>query len=298
MNTGFVNALHNPGFDFWDYGNGPFTAAGYTASRWKMALTGTPTVSVAPVANSSSISIPKWIRGRNMLQINLSSYNPSTQNVSIFQNIERGERLSYSTAIFSGIAYGPAGQHFYVSINGKYQRVDTKGDDGGVPIGTHFTFTESVYVQATEYITVEVFSRPSATGVYSIAFAQVEFHDADTYPSAFELRNPSIERTLLNRYVYPVTRGHFGFGDGATSFLSSINFPVPMRTTPTFTALLTASCVINNLSSGATVSAATPTYTIGTANTTGCRMKIDGFTATTAIPYMLNSSIGVMTADY
>lgn len=297
MSTGFRNTLMNPGFDFWDYGVGPFAVAGYTSTRWKLALAGAPVVSVTKGTTSSSLALPKWLRGQSNLTIAVNTYTPATDDITIQQRVDIGGRLGERRLALSIVAAGPAGASFSVSIDGTRHRIYTKGlDGGGEDILTHACIYEVIDAVATSDMPIEIFAEPSGTGTFKVMFAQLEFTDGIAAP--FELRTRSTERMLLSRYIHPIGRGLFGIGDGATGFLSSVRFPTEMRVNPTWRPILTSNITINDLSSGGVVNAATPTYTVTLANTFGARVKITGFTATTAIPYMLSSEIGFFDADY
>lgn len=300
MITGFKNALLNPDFSFWDYGVGPFTVSGYTASRWKMALTGAPTVSVSQGTNGATTATPKWLRGRPNLSVNVTGYTAGADTITITQRIEAGERFGQQNLILSGVASGPAGAHFYVTINGNAHKVSTEGDSGGVPILTHFVFSQVIDDPSTEYIPVDIFTRPSATGLYRLHFAQQEFSEVASEPSPFEIRAKATERMLLNRYVYPIPVGLSGIASSTSNFAAPVPFPVEMRTAPTFKGLLTANVNVNLLSSGGAQTAASPTYSSST-HAQGARLVILGYAAalTAGSQYYLGTAgVGVYDADY
>lgn len=300
MITGFRNALLNPGFDFWDYGAGPFTVSGYTASRWKLALTGAPTVSVAKGTNDATTATAKWLRGRSNLEITVSAYNPAADTITITQRMEAGERFGQQNAVLSGIACGPAGEHFYVSVDGHAHKIETQGQSGGVDIPTHFSIAQVIDDPVNEYIPVEIFSRPSATGTFKIQFAQLEFNEYASQPAAFELRNTATERMLLNRYVFPVPVGQPGIASSTSNFAMAIPFPVQMRTTPVFRGLLTANVNANLLSSGGATTSAAPTYS-ASLHTQGARLVITGYAAALtagSVYYLGTAGVGIFDADY
>lgn len=300
MITGFVNALINPGFRFWDYGEGPFTVSGYTASRWKMALTGAPTVSVARGTTSSSSNLPKWLRGRDHLAITVSAFNPAADTITITQRQEYGDMFGEQNTILSGIAFGPAGEHFYVSVEGHDFKVETQGVDGdGIDIPTHFAFPCVITDPATAYVSVECFSRPSATGDYKLAFVQLEYSEYASDPSPFEIRNYAVERQLLNRYVFPVPVGQPGIASTTSNFAMAIPFPVEMRTTPTFSLLKTNVNAILLSTAAAVNTAAAGSATAIHAE--GARLVITGFgglLTAGSVYYLGTEGVGIFTADY
>lgn len=295
MQIGFINTLLNPGFDFWDYGAGPFTVSGYTASRWKLNRTGSPTVSIQKGSTPSDTSIAKWIRGTNCLDINVSAINPG-DNVQVRQIVSNGTRLGNQTFSLSGIAFGPDGASFYVGFNNFFKKVTTKG--ANVPV--KFEFIESIDDPATQ-LSVDCFDSPSQTGLFKIAFIQLEALRIEARPSSFELRNAGLERGLLNRYVFPVRAGQT-FVSSTTSAFAAVEFPVEMRVTPTYRALKSADIAISSVTTGTSNPSTAPiTNTASGISTTGARVALqNGWTglANGSLNRLETDYIGLFEADY
>lgn len=303
MNTKFVNALHNPQFAFMDYGAGPFTTSGYTASRWKMTITGSPSVSVSQGTNGSTSATERWYREKTNLSINVSSYTAASDTIVIRQHVEDSAALDERIMTLSGIAFGPSGQHFYVGVGNNFQKVDTLGQSGGVDVPTHFSFTLTVPAQPTAFLAVDIFTRPSSTGTYKIAFAQLQVGSMETGVAPFELRSPETERRIMARYVHPVPANISGVTSTTSAFFG-VPFPVPMRTMPTYTALKTA---IGDLSLVSLTGGVSSTSTVLTNHATsdmtasGARLALqNGWSGLTngGATMLATSGIGVFSADW
>lgn len=303
MINGFSNAALNPGFDQWDLGVGPFSANGYTATRWKLALTGTPSVSIQPGTNDSSAVTPKWLQGRTNMTINVTAYNPATDSIQLRQRIEQGKRFGEQCVILSGIAAGPAGAHFYVAVDNQHFKVETQGQDAGIDVLTHFSFAFTIGAQAQEFLPVDAFARPSTTGTFKLLFNQPEFSEFAAEPSPFELRNPGLERLLLNRFVYPLPRGLVGVGNAAgTGIVLAVPFPTTMLVNPNFRLLKTTGVALMPMATGSSVtSSSTITASSTLASQTGARLALSaGWSALTpgALYMLATDGVGVYDADY
>lgn len=373
MLTAFKNAAMNPLFSLWDYGVGPWAVTGYTATRWKLIRTLTPTISARQTTVDASTAVDKWLRGQNALLLDVPTL-AAGENAEIRQYQEAGNRHGRGLVNMKVMIAGPTGRTVKVGFNGNTTTVKASGISGSVSAAstaqsggastiqlantesavdgalvgkyielvggtgngqirkitayTGATRTATVdaawltqpnnttsykwgsnwipqYVEyqatmddpAQEYVTIDPISSPQQ-GSWLIAAVQLEYVHNAPIASPWEIRPQHVERVLCNRYVLPVGYGQFGMGDGATSFLTSVRFPVQMRVAPTFVSQVAANATINLISSGGLVTAATPTYTVTLIQSLGARMKIDGFSATTANPYMLSSAVGIFDADY
>ncbi|CAB3931656.1 hypothetical protein [Achromobacter insolitus] len=302
MINGFVNALLNPGFDYWDFGVGPFTTNNvYTASRWKLALTGTPDVSIQPGTNDGSAVTPKWLRGRPNMTINVNAYNPATDSIQLRQRVEQGTRFGEQCVVLSGIAAGPAGAHFYVAVDNQHFKVETQGQDAGIDVLTHFSFAFTIGAQAQEFLPVDGFTRPSSTGTFKLLFDQAEFSEFFAEPSPFELRNPATERMLLNRYVYPLSRGMVGTTT-TTGVHLAVPFPTAMRINPNFRLLKTTGVDLTSMTAGTTTSSSSTinASSTGVSQTGGRLSLLNGWAGLTngGQSMLATDGIGVYDADY
>jgi hypothetical protein len=293
MKTTFINAVMNPDFSFWDYGTGPFTGSGATASRWKMTKTGNPTVSVQKGITPSDSSIPKWLRGVPCMDIAITTLSAG-DDVQVRQIVENGEKLGNQLFALSGVAFGPDGASFYVGFSNFYKKVITKGDN--VPV--RFCFTEAISDPATT-LSVDAFMSPSTTGTFKLAFIQLEALKQDALPSPFQLRNQAIERQLLNRYVYPVGVG-ISLRSSTVSAFGGIRFPVPMRIIPTFKPLITTGVKIQDVISGVESASGNVGYAASVTENGGRLSLTNGWSGlTNGSVHMLNTeNIGVFDADY
>jgi hypothetical protein len=295
MRGELTNLLLNPDFSFWDFGTSSVTTNGYTASRWKLLLTGSPSVSVGKGAASSDGAVPKWIRGTDCVNINVSSIS-SGEDIKLRQIVENGTRMGEQVFALTGVAFGPSNGHFYVGFNSYYQKVATKGPNEPA----YFSMIEAINNPPTE-LSVDAFSSPSTTGLYKIAFIQLEALKPGQSPSPFELRNPAFERTLLNRYVYPISSGQLFFS-GTSSVYAGIQFPTEMRAAPVYRPRLTSGILIKNIvSSAENTSGVSTIQTATNINEKGARLLIsNGFSGLTNgdAHLLLTNNIGVFDADY
>lgn len=303
MKTGFVCAALNAGFSHWDFGVGPFTADGYTATRWKRASSGSPSISIERGVNDNLASTPKWLQNQPYMIIDVNAFNPATDTIQLRQRLEQGGRFGEQCVILSGMAAGPAGGAFYAAIHNQSFKVETKGQEAGVDILTHFNIAFTVGLQDMEFMPIDVFTRPSSTGRYKLFFAMPEYSEYLAEPSQFELRNPGLERVLLNRYAYPLPRGITGVANAAgTGIVFGVPFHTTMRVNPNFRLLKTTGVDLVPLIAGPKV---TSSGTISSASTepsqNGARLALsNGWTGLTpgALYMLATDGVGLYDADY
>lgn len=293
MRTPRVNALINGEFRFWDYGAGPFTANGRTASLWTMILTGTPGVSVAPGVNANDSATPKFLRSRANLSINVTELDPG-ENVRVSQLVEEGNRFGRQMMILSMIVSGPDGESFFCAIDGHAKKITTRGPDSAGANLVHVTHRQVIPDIAATTLAVDIFTRPSAAGLFKIHIAQLCLLVTEVDPLPWELRNAAEERALLNRYVYPVSAGNQGVSSTVSLFLG-IRFPSPMQATPTYVPRKTAAGAIDTVhltASTKTTSTGTTGHTATDITPNGCRLALtNGWTG------LVNGSAQVLATD-
>lgn len=292
MLPGFTNHLINPDFSFTDFGTTSRSTDGYVVPRWKIALTGAPTVTAIPSTLPADIGQPKWLRGKAGLTVNATAL-AAGQRVRLTQRIEAGERFSRQAARVTVVLYGPDGGKVRYGIGSTYRTVTTRGATAAVTA----TYTETVDDPTTEYLEAGI--EPLTTGAYQIAFVQVDWPDDLTAPPSLELRSRQIERTLLDRYVYPLRRGMY-VATASTTQMIPANFPTEMRIAPTL-AYTAASLQIAELRAGTVSTVTSPAVTVLDAGVGGCRVRITGtldtIPAATDGIFLTGGGI-VLTADY
>jgi hypothetical protein len=298
------NLLLNPLFEFWDYSTS-ISISGYSANRWKLTRSGgtPPTVTVSQGTTDNSSDTPLWYRNKSCLQIALSNLGSSDPNTQIRQTIEMGTRFTTSMLALSMIVHGPSDGEFQAGFNNQLRTVLTKGQNSGVDIPTFVRMIQPLNTVAST-LSCDIFTNPSQTGTYKIVAAQLEVLDKDLQPSKWLIRDPALERMLLNRFCFPIDAGHQGVSSTTSVFLAT-KFPVPMRTTPSYTAKLTATNALSStaLTTGtATLSAAgTTTHTATDITPNGARLALtSGWSGLTngAACMLGTDGIGYFDADF
>jgi hypothetical protein len=298
------NLLLNPLFEFWDYSTS-IAISGYTANRWKLTRSGgtPPTVTVSRQTTDNTSATPLWYRNQYCMQIALTNLGSSSPNTKISQTVEMGTRFTTEQLALSMIVFGPSTGVFQAGFNNQLQTVRTEGQNGGIDIPTFVRIVGPLNTVAST-LAVDIFTNPSATGTYKIVAAQLEVLDKDMQPSKWLIRDPALERMLLNRFCYPIDAGHQGVNNTTDMFLG-IKFPTPMRTTPSYTALKTASSALSNINlitgTATASSAGTTTHAANNINTNGARLALTAGWAglTNGADCMLGTdAIGYFDADY
>lgn len=298
------NLLLNPQFEFFDYSTS-IAISGYAANRWKLTRSGgtPPTVTMAQGTTDNSTATPLWYRNKSCLSVDLSALGSSSPNTQIRQTVEMGTRFTTEMLRLSMLVHGPAGGAFQAGFNNQLVSVETEGDDGGVDIPTFVQIVQPLNTVSST-LAVDIFTNPSVIGVYKFVAVQLEVLERDLQASKWLFRDPTLERTLLNRYCYPINAGHQGVSSTVSVFLG-IKFPVPMRTTPSYTAKLTAQNALSEtqLTTGtatlSTVGVTTHTATDITPN--GARLALtSGWTGLTngAACILGTDAIGYFDADF
>lgn len=110
----FPNKIINGAFDVWQRGNGPFTAAGYTADRWRWNLSGTGTISRVATAPGGEVAL---LGARNIIEINNTSITPGSGFSNIEQPVESVFTLAGRTATICFVANIPSGKKVGIRIS-------------------------------------------------------------------------------------------------------------------------------------------------------------------------------------
>lgn len=292
MLPGFTNHLINPDFFFTDFGTTSRSTTGYIVPRWKLDLTGAPTVSAIPSTLPSDIGQPKWLRGKSAVTMNVTSVS-TVNRVRLTQRIEGGDRFSRQPARVTVVLYGPDGGKVRYGIGSTYRTATTRGETTQVTA----TYTETVDDPSTEYLEVSI--EPLTTGAFQAALVQVDWPDNLAALPSLEIRSRQTERMLLNRYVFPLRRGLYVATATGTQMVP-VTFPVGMRVAPTL-AYNAPSIDIAELRSGTVSTISAPTVTVLDATTGGCRVRITGTPAPAPAAtdgYLLTDFAAILTADY
>ncbi|WP_413456003.1 hypothetical protein ACLQ8T_05845 [Glutamicibacter sp. FR1] len=291
------NALYNAGFRFWDYGTsmdiGALPTIPYVANRWKISKTGIVAGTVSKGAGPSGIEIPKWLRSKPALKLDIISMDPGV-NVAVTQYVEESERYGQAFAILSTVHTGPAGATIYVGIGDDLRPVQLKGESVQV------TTTHSIMIPdlATSTVPVQVFSKPSVIGVYTVNYAQLSLGFDRPRNDGFTIRPEVEDRLLCDRYAYRVTAGTSG---PATSTRVSIpiRFTTTMRAIPTITAIASTLSIVD-IVTGAITSVNSPALSAATISVNGARLALTNATGlpSSSTQMITTESVAVFHADY
>lgn len=148
-------------------------------------------------------------------------------------------------------------------------------------------YTPTGTAGANDYIAFSGIQLIRNTSLSSFVSASVGYSGAVVPFTTFDRRSMAVETELQQRYAYSINEGTItagsamasaGMAPTATTCLTSLPFPVPMRSAPTFTNALTASTFKLN-SAAVNVALSAPfAATTGANNVTGASIT---FTATT-----------------
>lgn len=291
------NALYNSRFRFWDYGTAlnleSLPSIPYAATRWKVTATGGIRGTITKGSGPSGIEIPKWLRGQNTLQVNLSGI-PAGANVTVQQHIEDADQYGQTFAVLSTVHSGSAGAVIYVGVGGQLKPVTMQGV--GVPVVTTHAFLMGDF--ATPSLPVTVFSNPKTGGTYHVHYAQLALGlDRPTH-SGFTIRPEQEDRLACNRYAYPITAGVSGPAT-TTRLVLPLHFREAMRVMPTLTGI-TSSMTIVDIATGTGTVVPSPDLLAANLTPTGGRLIVTGLSGLPAASTQIVTSpvVGLMHADF
>lgn len=281
VRTQYTNHLMNGQFQLWDYGNGPFTTSGFTATRWKLERTGTVgVISVAPGTISSDSAVPKWWRGRTCMAVTTTSGLLTTDTGPIRQRVEEGERYAQQVVRLTVVATGTSGKSFdfgFTAGSGgdhRYARITTAGDTT-VVIGT---LERLMPLPSTTYWIADCFRPVSASATFNIAFAQLEYIHPGDRAAPLEVLAPDEARKRCARYVWPVGLNP-AQATSTTAIATWVRAPVEMRTTPS---VVKVSEPVFTDMAGTDTTASSSSIAITDASAWGGRVTATGFTGLTS----------------
>lgn len=269
------NAIINGDFGIWQRGTSFSSTGQYTADRWVCVMNGTTTRQAftpgsAPVSGYESPYYLNW------------TLSGSAQNAEILQRIENARTLAGQTVTLSFWARSTVGaQPLNVAI---YQNFGTGGSPSSM-VSTTLTSGVSPYTPTSSWQRyVFTFSLPSISGktfgtnndsflwVRPAQFTTTATNtsldlwgvqlEAGSVATPFTPAGggfPGAELALCQRYYFRTTGGSGyqpvcnGFASSTTNVMGYVQYPVPMRTTPSAIEYATLQC--NDSTIGTVVSA-------------------------------------------
>jgi hypothetical protein len=241
--SGFRNAIINGGMDVWQRGTSTFTAAGYTADRWRIQNSSGQTISLTRQAFTAGNPIPGY-EPTNFLRFSLSGTPAGTYWFS--QRVEDVRTFAGQTVTLSFWAkassattalapmleqnFGTGGSTFVqipsssISLTTSWQRFSatfTVPSISGKTIG------------AGSFLEVRpLFGSTAITG-NNIDVWGVQL-EVGTIATPFEQRPIGTELALCQRYyfkIFPLTAARIatGFNASTTTAIFNVYFPVEMR---------------------------------------------------------------------
>lgn len=289
------NYADNPGFRLWDYGTtfdlAALPANGYVANRWKVVNTGY-TGTVSKGTTPTTTSIPKWLRGVDCIDINITGVG---SKLALRQVIEDAQTYARSTAFVSVVVMGPTGALFYVGAHGLYNRQAIHTPD--VPI--NFDVPIGLPDLPTPTMDFEPFESPDLVGLYKVAYVQLRMGvENASNPDGYELPTLAESRRRCARYTAPLLGSFEVVATDTTRVVGVRTFREPMRVAPTLVQPAASASLVTL--GGAVVLNAAPTISVLNASVNGARIVIEGYTGLTVdARYMVTAaSLGTLHADY
>lgn len=285
------NALMNPAFRLWDYGESldlaALPAVPYAATRWKVAG-GTAAGTIAKGTTPTGSTTDKWVRGVDALTATITTAG----TCSVTQTIENGVRIARGLHTLSVVAFGPAGGSFTVEAAGVRGVLKTTG--GVNPDVLHLdVFTGDI---VGPDLPVTIFKDPGLAGTYQVVFVQLLTGIEKPARGPFHIPTITEERARCARYCVPVTSGELVHGNASSAFLAP---RFDMRVAPSFIAHTTVFDAIQ-IRSGAAGQITSANISTSNVSTTGARVSVQGtatgFTATEMM--MTTPRLGVFHADF
>lgn len=299
MKTMLHNILLNPAFMLWDYGTAAEIAGlpshGYLANRWKITRLGAATGTITRGATPNTTGVSKWMRNTATLRATVDTVSPEG-SVRVAQTIEEAVRWHRGLAVATIIAAGPEGATFDVALGSEViGTVVTRGS--GVYTMASFAAVMGDTTAASGITDFTVFTNPSTTGVYDVAFVQLRLGAAIPGPDQLEVRTVAQERQLCARYARRVGAGLSG-PSTASRIAFPVSHPVEMMKGPTWIPAGGQVATVN-VDTGATASMDNPSWSSTYASTSGARLITTGWSGLSVGTLMVTTPvIGLLHADY
>jgi hypothetical protein len=285
------NLIHNPMFRVNQRGNGPWTAAGYTADRWYnqfITTGGSCSVSVAAVSAASAASVDEAMT--NVLQYINTAGTGGGDVSQLQQDIEGVRRISGKTVTVSFWAWAASGTpsiiveliQVFGSGGSPSPNVSGIGATGVVinTVPTRYSVTINVPSASgktfgtnagTDFTALVFLLSSGSTGFQSGTFlfwgVQLEVGSVATQLEKLEYAEQWVDCARFYQ-VGQLTQYSGGAASGV--FQTSIFFSTPMRATPTMTLYSTTLSNLPSISaSGANIYGATVGGTATLAGETG-----------------------------
>jgi hypothetical protein len=269
LNTfGYKNRLMNGDMRIWQRGTSS-SSAGYLADRWQLENTGTYSQSTdapAGFAYSCSVAVTSattyGVIKQKIEALNCIDLNGATVTLSFWV-----KNLTGATAMYASLYY-PTASDNYSSVT----QIQQQSFTAIYNVWTKYTLTYTNLPSGVlNGLQVYIFSADASTGPsYRITGLQLEKGPLAT---PFDYRPYGTELALCQRYCWvntpatnsPMTMG--GVWNNSTTFNATVQFPVPMRASPSFSYLSAVSNygVVTNgvVTPSALSSYGASTYSIG-----------------------------------
>ena len=253
---GFRNKIINGNFDIWQRGVS-FTATGYTADRWRLALGTSAAVTLTREAFALA-----GLTGEPQYSLKLNRTTTGDTATTLDQRIEGVRTLANKTVTVSFYAKASADFDLDAAMVQFFGTTGSPSDDVSTSLGSFSLttswqrFTKTVDIPSITGKTlgdvidnclILRYSMATAASTKSFELSQVQVEEG-AVATPFEQRPIGLELSLCQRYYYrisasasaPWTIFSVGFIPSAAIIVCNVTFPVSMRIIPTLVTTGTA----------------------------------------------------------